>query len=344
MNLRLRIAGLSLELQWNADDLGREFGFAGTSAQYGEMRAGELPLCPACQELPPEASSAQDHYREVRHLTDPKDLEGYEIATTNTRHTIPENKLLALYTFRQRVPCSNPGRHLHLDGLLVQARCGLVLAMGNDCGSQLVENFKRIDEVARRAREYNRFLPDTAARIAKLRAQYNAALKFGRGVIEFREFLRRELPWFSQDVAGARDESVAGRDLFDPQRVLIDRGFGDLVDLEWERQKWESDLPGIKAQREISARLRTLEERLNDFENWARRAAVLMTRSGFDRAMARIDSELQTVHVEEFSPSAGRMVQRQREIRTRTRIRAESSDEGIVDRISGRTLFVDWLG
>lgn len=342
MRLVLHLGPLSLELQTGASEACRKLltGFSGV--QPRPMKAADLPFCPACQECPPVANSEQDHYRDVKHLRTPNELDAYDIAVTDRRHVIPENELLALYSFKEKVPCSNPGRHPHQDGLLVRTACGIVIALGNQCGSQLVENFRRIEEVARRARDYNRFLPDTSARLVKLRERYNTALKTSRSLFGFRACLRDELPWFPSAVTQIRDEPVVGRELFDWQRDKIDKFFGDLGELEHERQKWETALPGLKAQREVSGRLRTLEERLDDFDAWARLAAVLLTRSGFDAAAARVDSEYETVAAEVYDRNAGAMVRRQREVLRRTRERCVTTDVGIADRVSGRTVFVEW--
>lgn len=308
------------------------------------MKAADLPPCPNCAALPPDSSAPREDYRDVQHLTTSRALEPFEIGVTDVRHVIEENDLLAVYEIHEAdvVLCSNPQRHRHWEGVVVRTRCGRTICMGKECGVQLIENFARIDEVKRRAREYNSFLSFAKGELTALGERRDAALKRCRALIDFRTLIEGELGWFIEGVQRRRKLVFPGVELFDGRRNEIERNLGDLRDLEWALPAWERKLPPLSEQRAIRQRLKVLGERLDDFEGWARVAARVTTRAGFDEALEALDSDDELVDVEEFNRDTGEVVTRKRGRRRRMRVSAEVTDDGIVDRASGRTVPVVW--
>lgn len=55
-----------------------------------------LPPCPECRARPSSANTTADHYRDVRHLGDPRSLSAYTLDTTDLNHNSDENDLVAL--------------------------------------------------------------------------------------------------------------------------------------------------------------------------------------------------------------------------------------------------------
>lgn len=347
-SLSFSLGPVRLELLWKSKESARFLGALVASSDAVRMKMKDLPLCPDCASASVGENTVRDTFNDVLHLTTVEAVLAIKVDTTEHRHLIDENDLVALYTVPRSTPltCSNPHSATHLDGLITRARCGGTYRMGYDCAAQLIENWNQIDRVATKAREWKNFVPSSAARLRRLRARADEAMRKDRALQAFRSLVRDQLPWFDRELNDhLRTFAVAvpGRALFDWSQGDIGKRLGALSDLEWQRSKWEADIPGRREQKDIELTMKTLEERLDAFDEWIRASETMLTRAGFERAAAALDTEMRDARVEEFDPYLGRTVSRLRPRPERVRVRCSAVEDGIRDVVSDRLIPVMWM-
>jgi hypothetical protein len=312
------------------------------------MKMKDLPLCPDCTAALPSENAVRDKFNDILRPTTAEEVLAIEVDTTEHRHLIDENDLVALYTVPRTTPlsCSNPHPATHLDGLVVRTRCARTLRMGYDCAAQLIENWAQIDRVATKAREWKSFVPASAERLKRLRARADEATRKDLALQGLRKLIRDQLHWFEKEVNDhLRTFAVAvpGRELFDWNQGDVGRRIGALTELEYQRAKWEADIPGRREQKDIELQMKTLEERIDDFDAWVRAAEPMLTQAGFNRAAAALDTEMRDARVEEFDGYTGQMVSRLRPRPERVRTRCEAVADGIRDHVGDRVIPVAWV-
>jgi hypothetical protein len=107
-----------------------------------------VSLCSRCSELP---SATILKPPRVERTTAPGRIRCFPgvIEECNETHTIDVGHVLLEYLLESPVECSFPGRHAHMNGVIVRTRCGLVLRIGHRCADRFVRGW---DEVRRHNR------------------------------------------------------------------------------------------------------------------------------------------------------------------------------------------------
>lgn len=305
--------------------------------------------CPECESLSASNDAEIEHYEGFAYLRDPAELERFQLVSTDLRHRIAVNDVLAEYSMPLDIQCSMlPRGHRHRDGYIVRTRCGVVLKLGSQCGRHLIDNFVQVERTAKRAREYTTFVPTMQERLRVLRARYGEAVAYQKRLWAFREFLGAEAQVMAQEFENAyrvRNDAgeaakIPGIELWNWEMPPIDRFGSRLRSLEFELDGWREKPPGITEQKEIRKRLAAIEDGVTDFLQWARVAALLVSREGMERACVVLDSSWEDTHTTAFDGRAGRMVGRTVSSFRRTRDRFHVTEDGL--QVLGRQVHFAW--
>lgn len=315
--------------------------------EFGAMNS-PLPRCEACEAI--ATPSEPDSYAELDLYTDPSDVDAHKPLPANAAHRLDSEGVLAVYRLSERIPCSMPGRHPHAEGLVVRARCGIVLNIGSDCGRKHIEGFAAIDAYASQAREYHSFLGEVRAQIIAQRARVAVIDESISRLFAFRRWLAGCAPaleahlrnrWLER--SSLRPAEVPrGVELWNYQQRDASRERSDLRSLELELDAWTEKLPPLNEQRRHRGRVKDLRERLDALEMWIRAASMMATQDGMNLAIVGFDSKWQVVDRVAFDARTGQQTTRKDEVFTRVFHRYDVDASGIIDMETGEAFPVTW--
>lgn len=307
-----------------------------------------LPMCSRCEGIPSADEGAEEHFEQVPYLDAREAVERYITVPTDTRHRVHLSAVKAEYQLPDPIDCSIQGAHRHNHGYVVETRCGMLLRLGSNCSSKLIDGFSRLERRTAQSREYHRFLDAMRTQLRELRQRFGDAVENERRFWAFRQYLTRESPelvarfkrHWNERASKRVVEQIPGIELWDFERVEVSRQGPMLREMELISESWGGAPPPWSEQQRFRDQVRAVRERVEDFTGWARRAGVLLTRAGMEHGCEVLDSRMRTESTTVFDRQLGREVVRQEEVFRRVHDRFRTTDEGILD--DTRLIRVAW--
>lgn len=257
---------------------------------------------------------------DVEQLPTPEALAAFPNLTRPSpfRHRARADNLLAFYSFAETVPCSNEN-HRHQVGVVVRANCGAVVCFGNDCGAELIEDFRRIEDRAKSARTYHTLIVVAQKLTRSLPALIANAKAETMTLKGFREELRRSLPKLAEAMLERRDSpgtstergtvrlrkdgrAIRVGDMTDG-RVLTITGmefwarsvsiphtlFDQLPELTKEVQAWTSKPPNSRRADVVGSLLEQMRQHAEELLRWCAVARTFCTEASLRAAVVAAD-------------------------------------------------------
>lgn len=310
----------------------------------------EHPPCEACEALPAIEEYIREHFGKIPDLTSPQDLDNLRPSTTDRRHQISVDDLLATYHFRETVQCSMPQRHPHENGYVVRTRCGTILALGSTCGRKLIDGFARVESHVANAHEYHRFADDMRRVVGDLRSLYEEARERQGGLNNFRRFLQAESPMlvsafkrmFAERLKLSSEEIPPGVELWDFEIPEVERFKSDVERWGAALGRWAGSPPALAEQKRIRKEAKDITERVRAIRDWALLASRFVTRNGITTAIEIYDSDWAIVQVDAFDVHKHETVERRERRFKRVRETFRVTNDGIVDLSTGRVISMVW--
>lgn len=324
----------------------RDWRFSVTIDSMGTVE--KFAQCESCDAIaPPPDLDVYGGYEESVPIKTLAELEALPCEKTKLRHTVDITGVLGEYSLNEDARCSHDD-HRHRHGLVVRARCGVLLNIGTTCLSQVVQNHRMVDTVLSERRKYFAFMGAEKSALERLQSRYKQALQSDELVRTFWERLLKELP----TLAGPVQEQIQDRftesnnvpdylAFLRPDRKRVSELGRRIRDLRDRFSQWDRP-PTRREQTRYSAERQEIEHDLAALEPAIEQSRVLLTRDGMQAIINNLDSEDVVKRVFRFSARLGRDVNDVAEVRERTSRRWDATDEGIREYGSGKLMRIDW--
>lgn len=273
--------------------------------------------CDDCHALRENVSPGIPVNQEVKQLYTPEEVRDYPGLTRSTddQHIADLDGIEAAYELGTNVECSLKGGHLHQNGFIVKALCGMTLSMGKDCGARFIIGFKEARSRFNRRKSFQ----TNVARAQSWRAgvgarfeRYFKAFKQRREVVETTERLLKLLYKELSSRAKAKPPKTAVRPESPRNReehlivqnivgltLFSDDGEKLISKMQRAIQNYEAEVPAGPLGEETAKNLARYAMHFDDavvpLERWLDESGRFMTKANLEVAVAAIHKPNPTV-------------------------------------------------